>query len=129
MNTTPRPCSAEPCCDVEVIGVDGFEARFLDRESQEASTGCNDGRRSFGAHVALRQQAHAVRPDLLDPAHARDLGKVLRQTPAVLRLDLDVEAAAQHLAAELRDRAHQHDAAFVEQRDAIADALHTLQQM
>ena len=45
------------------------------------------------------------------------------------RLDLDVETAAQHLAAELGDGAHEHDVAVIEQRDAVADALDPLEQM
>ena len=61
-------------------------------------------------------------------AHARNLGEVLGE-PLPFRLHLDVVTAAEHLAAKFGDGAEQHDVALVEQRDAVADALHPLEQM
>ena len=42
---------------------------------------------------------------------------------------LDAEAAAQHLASQLRDRADEHNVALIEQCDAVANALHPLEQV
>ena len=44
-------------------------------------------------------------------------------------LDLDHKSGAQHLAREIGDRAHQHDTPGLEQRDAIAYALHLIEQV
>ena len=45
------------------------------------------------------------------------------------RLDQDRMARAQHLVGELDDGAHQGDLAVVEQRDAVANALHAIEQV
>src|ERR1700704_2150918 len=136
--TTPRPCQGEPsrCMTLsrlrfrilEIPGVDGLEARLLDREPEQPAAGRHHRRRSFRPHVAVRGEAPATgagRLDLLDARHLRQpLGE-----PLPFRLHLDVEAAAQHLPAELRHRADQRDIALVEQRDPVAHALHPLEQM
>src|SRR6516165_2890316 len=84
-NTTPRPCNAEPSrCMLhsvghilEIAGVDGLQARLFDREPQQPSAGGNDRCRCLRANVSFGEQANAVRPDLLDRLHARNLGQTL----------------------------------------------------
>ena len=49
--------------------------------------------------------------------------------PGAVGLDVDHIAAAEHFAAEIGHRAHQRDLAGAEQRDAVAHALHPLEQM
>ena len=66
---------------------------------------------------------------LRDAAHARQRREPLGDAVAAVGLDLDGIAAAEHLAPELGDRAHQRDPAGVEQRDAVAHALHAVEQM
>ena len=61
----------------------------------------------------------------LTPGNER---KPLGKTGAV-GLDVDHVAAAENLAAEFGHRAHQRDVAAAEQRDAVAHALHPLEQM
>src|SRR5437763_8033837 len=127
--TTPKPCKAEPSrrmalsfMGLEVPRVDGFEARLLDRKAQQPAAGRNRRGRCFRADVAIGPQPHAIVADMLDLADARNGGEPLRQTEA-FRFDLDVEAAAEHLASQRRNRADQPDAALAEQRHAVATAL------
>ena len=50
-------------------------------------------------------------------------------SPAPSASTSTIVAAAEHLAAQLGTRAEQHDVALAEQRDAVADALHAIEQM
>src|SRR5262245_60688898 len=67
--TTPTPRRAEPSRRmlhsmlllrsriVEIAGVDGFEARFLDREPQQLAAGGDGSGGRFRAHIAIGDQA------------------------------------------------------------------------
>src|SRR5258707_15866034 len=104
MNTTPRPCSAEPsrrmlhslhavvrCRVFEIAGVDRIQARFLDREAKQPPAGRDRRCRGLRAHVAIGGEAVAVWTGLLHPAHAGNTGKPLGQ-PLPFRLDVNVES-------------------------------------
>src|SRR5262249_34341613 len=134
--TTPRPCRAEPsrCMAlslvdlVEVFGVDRLEAWLLDRQPQQPPARRHHGGRRLRASVALGQKPQAGWPDRLDLSHAGNGLEPLGE-PLPFCLNLDPEAAAQDLAAELRHRADERDPAFVEQRHSVADRLYPLEQM
>ena len=113
---------------LEVAGVNRLEARLLDRQTQQAPAGRHHRGRGFRPHVTGGQQSEAIgarRFHLLHPGDRRDaFGKALP-----FGFNLDAEAAAEHLAAELRHRADERDLALIEQRHAIANALHPFEQV
>src|SRR3954471_13494785 len=117
--TTPRPRQGVPSRRIgdplvfEIAGVDHFEARLLHRQPRQAPAGPDDRGRRLGTHVALRQQTVAVRPGRLDRTHPRHLAQTVAEAHA-LRLDLDCEAAAEHLAAQLLDASQEDDLATLE---------------
>ena len=116
---------------LEEAGVDRIEARVVDRKPAQRAVGRHHRARRLRPHVAVGGQPIVVAPD---PLHRLTPGiapsRASRSVSgARLRLDLDDEAGAEHLPREFRDRAHQHDAAALEQRDAVADALHLIEQM
>ena len=113
---------------LEIAVVDGVERRLLDEEVPEPAAGVDHDGGGLGADVALGQQAIAGRTGLIDRLHARHFGEFFGQ-PLAVGLDLDVVAAAKHLARQLGHGAEQHDAAGLEQRDTVAHALHPLEQM
>src|SRR5579864_2095349 len=141
--TTPTPWKAEPSRrmagpvlhGLAFVGfglkksrVDRLEARFLNAEIFEAAVHRHHFDRRFGAHIPVGMQAYLADADLLDAADTRDQRQPIGERRAV-GLDIDHVAAAEHLASELGDRTHQRDAAVIEQCDAVAHALHSLEQM
>src|SRR6202050_5022962 len=139
--TTPTPCRAEPSrrmpgsllhrlCRLvfEVAGIDRLEARLLHAEIFQPALHGYHLSRSLRPHVTIGMQAQFSDACLLDAADARNKGEPLGKSRAV-RLDVDHVAGAQHLATELRHRAHERDAPRAKQRHAIADALHPLEQV
>src|SRR6185312_15463594 len=138
--TTPRPCQGEPsrralrCMShllrvLEVARVNVFETRMIERKLLEPPAGGDDFRRRVRPHVALAQKTPAAGLRLADVAHAGKRRQALAEIVAAVRFDLDRVAAAEHLTAELRDRPHEHDLPGIEQRDAVAHALHAVEQM
>ena len=73
----------------------------------------------------LGQKPHTVCSNSLDGSHTRNISQPLHKALS-FRFQFDMEAAAQDLMAELRYRSNKHDAALIEQRDAVANALHAL---
>src|SRR5580704_16794113 len=119
--TTPRPWKAEPSrcmkrslphlarLGLEVAGVDRLEARLLHAEEfQAALHGDHFGRR-FRPHVAVGMKPQLAGAGFLDTADTGNERKPLGKADAV-GLDIDNIAAA-------------------EQGDAVAHALHPLQEM
>src|SRR5580704_980783 len=139
--TTPRPEKAEPSrcmarallcrrcgLGLEITRIDRFEARLLHAEEFQAALLGDDFRRRFRPHVAVGMQAQFADAGLLDTADARDQRQPFGKTGAV-GFDIDRIAAAKYLPAEIGHGTHQRDLAAAEQRDAVADALHPLEQM
>src|SRR5947209_9003317 len=115
--TTPKPCRADPSrrmalslVGLEVARIDSLEARLLDRQPQQASTSSDHRRGCLRAHVVVRGQTPAASAHRLDLLHAGHGREPLRE-PLPFCFNLDTEAAAQHLAAELGHRADQGDIA------------------
>src|SRR5580698_3002468 len=139
--TTPRPWKAEPSrcmkrsllqslvgLGLEVAGVDRLEARLLHAEEFQPTLHGDDFIRRFRPHVAVGMQPQFADAGFLDAADAGDERKPLGKADAV-GFDIDHIAAAQNLTAELGHRTHQRDLAAAEQGDAVANALHPLEQM
>src|SRR5580700_2006488 len=138
--TTPRPWKAEPSrcmkrsllqgrvgLGLEVAGIDRFEARLLNAEEFQPALHGDDFIRRFRPHVAVGVQPQFANAGLLDAADAGDERKPFGKADAV-SFDIDHIAAAENLAAEFGHRTHQRDLAAAEQGDAVADALHPLEQ-
>src|SRR5262245_44460043 len=96
MNTTPRPCRAEPSRRIwhslrtqilEVASVDRLKAWFLDGNAVQAPAARDHRGGSFRTHVPVRREPKAVHIDLLDTARSRHRGKALGQ-PLSFRLDV-----------------------------------------
>src|SRR4051794_33220617 len=110
-NTTFNPRQGEPSrrilrslpvrMSLEVVVVDDVERGRLDRKLTQLAAGVDHDGGSLGADVALGQQPIAARAGLIDRLHARHFGELLGESLAV-RLDLDIVAAAEHLARQLR---------------------------
>src|ERR1700730_16834458 len=138
--TTPRPWKAEPSrcmkrsllhlagLGLEVAGIDRLEARLLHAEEFQPALYGDDFIRRFRPHVAVRMQPQFADAGLLDAADAGNEREPLGKADAV-GFDIDHITAAENLAAEFRHRAHQRDLAAAEQGDAVAHALHPLEQM
>src|SRR3984885_1759110 len=139
--TTPRPEKAEPSRRMartflhrlfglvfEIAGVDRFEARLLDAEIFEAALHRDHLGRGLRAHVAIGVQPKFSNPGFLDAADPWNERQPLGQSGAI-GLDVDDIAAAENLPAEIGPRRHQCDLARTEQGDAVANALHPLEQM
>src|SRR5579859_3578583 len=135
-NTVPRPWNAEPSRRIthprfrglERASVDLLQARLVDRQPPQRSAHGNDGARRIGPHVALGGHAVAIGRQCLDLGHAGN-SRELSRNAATPGLDLDDEARAEYLHRKLGDRTHHRDAAGLEQRDAVADALYLVEQM
>src|SRR5580698_667128 len=139
--TTPRPEKAEPSrciassffkdflgLRLEVTGIDRFQARLLNAEIfQPALHGDHFGGR-FRPHVAIGLQPQLANAGLFDAADARNKREPLRKSGAV-SFDIDDIAAAEDLPTEIRHRTHQRNLARAEQRNAIANTLHPLEQV
>src|SRR5919198_3291420 len=87
--TTPKPCRAEPSrrmqfsfVGLEVARVDRLEARLLDRQAQQPSAGCDDGRRGLRPNVVIGHQQQPVCSPRFDPLHSRDSSDALRESLA-----------------------------------------------
>src|SRR5215470_15733045 len=133
--TTPRPWRAEPsrCMAsshhvLEVTVVDHVETGRLDREPQQSAAGGDHGRGRIRAHVALGVDAHVIGRRGLHRFHARYGPQLLRKA-LPFGLDVDIVADPEDLAAELAHRAKERDVALVEQRHAVTNALHAVEQM
>src|SRR5580700_9154487 len=138
--TTPRPWKAEPSrrmkrsllhlagLGLEITGIDRFEAGLLHAEEFQAALHGDDFVRRFRPHVAVGVQPQFADAGLLDAADAGNERKPLGKANAV-GFDIDHIAAAENLAAEFGHRTHQRDLAAAEQGDAVAHALHPLEQM
>src|SRR5262245_46297773 len=133
--TTPTPWRAEPsrcmtcsCRVLEVTVVDQIKTRGLDREAQKAATRGNHSRSRIRANITLGVDAHVVGAGCLDRTHARQALELL-EGPCAFGFQVDIVADAKHLLAELADGAKQRDFALVEQRNAIANALHPIEQV
>src|SRR3569832_2453460 len=138
--TTPRPCQGEPsrrmghllgCCALrlEVARIDGLEARPVERELMQMTAGGDNDRGSFAAHVALAHHAPAPRRRLRYAAHARKPGEPVGNMRAARGLDLDDIATTKHHTTKHNNRAHERDLPAIEERDAVAHALHAVEQM
>ena len=110
---------------LKIPGVDVVEARLLDRETQKSAARSDDSSGCIWTHVMLGQKPHPVCSNSLDSSHTRNISQPLHKALS-FRFQFDMEAAAQDLMAELRYRSNKHDAALIEQRDAVANALHAL---
>src|SRR5882724_4300011 len=133
--TTPRPWRAEPsrCMAsshhvLEVAVVDLVKTGRLDRKPQQPATGCDHGRGRIRAHVALGVDAHVIAGHGLHRFHAR-YGPELVRKALPFGLDIDIVSNAENLAAEFTHRAEELNVALVEQRHAVTDALHAVEQM
>src|SRR5262245_45992330 len=133
--TTPTPWRAEPsrCMTSsrrvrEVTVVDQIETRGLDREAQKAPTRRDDGRGRIRADITFGIDTHVIRAGLLDRTHALQILELIEGTRA-FGFQIDIIADAKHLLAELADGPKQRDFTLIEQRDAIANALHPIEQM
>src|SRR5262245_462499 len=133
--TTPKPCKAEPSrcmalsfVGLEVTGVDRLQARLLDRKPEQATATADHRRCRLRPHVVVGCEPPAVRARWFDRLDARHRGKPLGE-PLPFGFDLDAEPAAEDFAAELLHRADERDVAPGEQRDAVADTLHALEQV
>src|ERR1700733_11724762 len=139
--TTVRPEKAEPsrCIALpfpgrrfglrfEIARVDRLEARFLDAEIFEPAMHRDHVGRGLGTHVPIGVKPKLANAGLLDAADAGDEGEPLRKSGAI-GLDVDDIAAAEDLPAEFGHSTHQRDLARREERDAVAHALHPLEQM
>src|SRR5581483_105147 len=139
--TTPRPEKAEPSrrmpgsfCHrllrlcLEVAIVDRLEARILNAQEFETALHGDDFGGGFRPHVTIGMQAQFADSGLLDAADAGNQSEPLGQ-PGAVSLDIDDITAAQNLTAEIGHRAHQGNLAGIEQRDAVANALHSFQQV
>src|SRR5690242_6799689 len=117
--TTPRPRQGVPSrrmavllCALEITGIDVLETGVLEAESDQLAARLNHCRRGVGTHVAVAQQTKDAVSAARDTADARNCRKALLDICAAVTLNLDGEAAAQHLPAKLGDRADQRDAAI-----------------
>src|SRR5580700_9623277 len=139
--TTPRPWKAEPSrcmkrslpqglvgLGLEITGVDRLEARLLHTEEFEPALHGDDFIRRFRPHVAVGMQPQFADAGFLDAADAGNERKPLGKAGPV-GFDINHIAAAENLAAELGHRTHQRNLAAAEQGDAVAHALHALEQM
>jgi hypothetical protein len=88
----------------------------------------DDRARCVRPHVTVRRHAKAIGGDRLHIGNARNGRKPPRDATA-LGFHLDDKTGSEHLGRKLADRAHHHDTPCLEQRDAIADALHLIEQM
>jgi hypothetical protein len=114
---------------LEIARVDGLQARMVERElCQPAPPRDHFGRR-LGAQIAVAHHAEASRRGLSHRADAGQSGETTHEIVAALGFDFNGKSAAEHLPTEITDRTHQCDAAGVEQRDAVANTLHTVEQM
>src|SRR5665647_1277977 len=134
--TTPRPCQGEPSRRIadllfvlEVTGVDRLQARLVERELLETAAGSHDFYGGFGAQIAVTGQTEAAGRRLHDATNPLQPRQPPGDIGAAIGFDFEGIAATQHLAAEFVDRPHQHNAAAIEQRDAVAHALHPVEQM
>src|SRR5580698_500240 len=139
--TTPRPWKAEPSrcvkrslfqsrvgLGLEIAGVDRLGARLLHAEESKPALHGDDFIRRFRPHVAIGMQPQFADAGLLDAADAGNERKPLGKADAV-SFDIDHIAAAENLAAEFGHRTQQRNLAAAEQSDAVAHALHSLEQM
>src|SRR5262245_33501318 len=137
--TTPSPCQGEPSRCIasfselpglllEIARVDALEARLLDREPRQAPARRYHRSRRLRPYVAIGHEPEAAGRSFVDRADAGYRRQLFGKSGS-FRLHLDREAAAEHLAPELRDRAHERDAASTEQGDAVAHALHPVEQV
>ncbi len=110
---------------LKIPGVDVVEARLLDRETQKSAARSDDSSGCIWTHVVLGQKPHTVCSNSLDGSHTRNISQPLHKALS-FRFQFEMEAAAQDLMAELRYRSNKDDAALIEQRDAVANALHAL---
>src|SRR5262245_359580 len=117
-----------PLLVTEVLRVDHFEARRLDRETQKLAACPDDSISCIRADVAVGLQPPSVRTEGLDAGDARDRLELGFEVSAFC-FDIEIEVTAENLTAQLIDAAEQHDVAVAEQRDPVANALHTLEQM
>src|SRR5262245_33447259 len=113
---------------LEVAVVDRIQARLLDRDAQQPTAAVDHRRSALGAYVGFGEQPHPSRRGLLHRTNAGH-GREFFLESVALRLDVDRIAAAEHLASELSHRADQRDVSRLEQRDAVADALHPVEQV
>src|SRR5215471_20878795 len=135
-NTVPRPWKGEPsrrmthisrCSALEVAGIVRFQCRLVHREPAQRSVDGDHRAGGVWTDVALGGHAEAVLRQRLDIGDAGDGGKPPRDA-GTFGLDFHDKTCAKHLHRKLGHRAHQYDAAGLEQGDAVADALDLVKQ-
>src|ERR1700686_3401507 len=139
--TTPSPVQGDPRRPLfarllsgiagllEIAGVDLVEARGGEIDAGDRNLGAEPAR-DLGPQIALAIDpvSPTVLPgaERLHPHDAGNRGEALRDAGST-RLDIDNMAAAEPPAGQLGHGARQRDAAAVEQRDAVAHALHLVE--
>src|SRR5439155_6024306 len=114
---------------LEIAVVDLGEAGRGEMDADQRRVG-REQARDLGAQIALAIDAVALAVGYgVEPLHPHDAGECgePRLDPVAPRLDIDDMAAAEDAAGKLGDGAGKDDAAAVEQRDAVADALHLVE--
>ena len=122
----PSRCACWRSLVLEIAVVDRVEARLLDRQPPQRAAGIDHGGGGLRRARRLRSAAGTGRDRPVSTARTPGTAASFSASPSPVGLDLDVIAAAQHLAGQLRHRADQRDAAGLEQRHPVAHALHAV---
>jgi len=113
---------------LEVVRVDLFQAGLQVGQPGQRPSGHHDVAGDRRAHVAIGDDAPGAFTRRQDLLHAFDAAQRGGNVDTG-RLHEKRMARAQHLVGKLDDRAHQGDLALVEQRHAVANALHPVEQV
>src|SRR5579872_4558599 len=132
--TTPRPVQGEPRRSLsgiarllEIAVVDLVETWRGKPDAEQLDLG-GKAAGDLGAQIALAVGAVEVRAERLHPDYARHGAQPGGHIVAP-RLDVDDIAAAEHPPGQFGHRAGECDAAAVEQRHPVANALHLVEMM
>src|SRR5947199_6768297 len=143
--TVPSPVQGEPCrrapgdppgrllsgiaglLEIAVVNLGEARRRKMDPDQFDFR---GEAARDLGPQIALAVDPIAFAPERLQPHDTGHRGEAVGDGAGsfrAARLDIDDMAATKHPAGELGHRAGQRDAAAVEQRDSVADALHLVE--